>query len=100
MDQVQGVCGVRDEPLVKYNARALQLAKGFEQIVFEHLPRTQNEEADHLSRLSTTYYGETTSTHALSQTPFSLVYGSEEVLQVEAGLPTFRQLGFNEEENH
>ncbi|GAA0142240.1 hypothetical protein LIER_03186 [Lithospermum erythrorhizon] len=29
-----------------------------DQIVFEHIPRAQNEEDDHLSRLSTTYYDE------------------------------------------
>ncbi|GAA0158316.1 hypothetical protein LIER_38617 [Lithospermum erythrorhizon] len=58
MDQVKGVCGVRHEPLEKYNARAIQLAKGFEQILFEHIPYAKNEEADHLSRLATTYYNE------------------------------------------
>ncbi|GAA0157295.1 hypothetical protein LIER_14597 [Lithospermum erythrorhizon] len=34
------------------------LAKGFEQIVFEHIPHAQNEEVDHLSRIATTYYDE------------------------------------------
>ncbi|GAA0140974.1 hypothetical protein LIER_02222 [Lithospermum erythrorhizon] len=58
MDQVRGVCGVRHEPLVKYHAKAMQLAQGFEQVVFEHIPRAQNEEANHLSRLATTYYNE------------------------------------------
>ncbi|GAA0149113.1 hypothetical protein LIER_08375 [Lithospermum erythrorhizon] len=58
MDQVKGVCGVRHEPLVKYHAKVIQLAKEFGQIMFEHIPRTQNEEADHLSRLATTYYDE------------------------------------------
>ncbi|GAA0140580.1 hypothetical protein LIER_01896 [Lithospermum erythrorhizon] len=32
-------------------------------------------------------------------TPFGLVYGSEAVLPGEAGIPTYRQIGFNEEEN-
>ncbi|GAA0151487.1 hypothetical protein LIER_10196 [Lithospermum erythrorhizon] len=58
MDQIKGICGVKHEPLVKYHAKTIQLAKEFKQIVFEHIPRTQNEEADHLSRLTTTYYGE------------------------------------------
>ncbi|GAA0170162.1 hypothetical protein LIER_40903 [Lithospermum erythrorhizon] len=57
MDQVKVVYGVRHEPLVKYNARAVWLAKGFEQII-EHIPQAQNEEVDHLSRLATTYYDE------------------------------------------
>ncbi|GAA0157436.1 hypothetical protein LIER_14704 [Lithospermum erythrorhizon] len=58
IDQVRGTCGVKHEPLVKYHAKAVQLAKGFELVVFEYIPRVQNEEADHLSRLVTTYYDE------------------------------------------
>ncbi|GAA0161912.1 hypothetical protein LIER_18119 [Lithospermum erythrorhizon] len=58
IDQVKGACGVKHEPLVKYHAKAVQLAKGFELIIFDHIPRIQNEEADHLSRLATTYYNE------------------------------------------
>ncbi|GAA0161163.1 hypothetical protein LIER_17540 [Lithospermum erythrorhizon] len=60
IDQVRGMCGVKHEPLVKYHAKAEKLAKGFELIIFEHIPRIQNEEADHLSRLATTYYDELT----------------------------------------
>ncbi|GAA0166312.1 hypothetical protein LIER_40166 [Lithospermum erythrorhizon] len=41
----------------------------------------------------------TTPSHATGKTPFSLVYGSEVVLPTEAGLPTYRQQGFNEGEN-
>ncbi|GAA0169923.1 hypothetical protein LIER_24301 [Lithospermum erythrorhizon] len=41
----------------------------------------------------------TTPSHATWETPFNLVYGSEAVLPVEDGLPTYRQIGFNEEEN-
>ncbi|GAA0169924.1 hypothetical protein LIER_24302 [Lithospermum erythrorhizon] len=58
MDQVKGTCGVKHELLVKYHAEAIQLVDEFEQIVFEHIPRAQNEEADRLSRLATTYYDE------------------------------------------
>ncbi|GAA0153496.1 hypothetical protein LIER_11719 [Lithospermum erythrorhizon] len=58
MDQVKGICGVKHESMVKYHAKAIQLAKEFEQIVLEHIPRAQNEEGDHLSRLVTTYYDE------------------------------------------
>ncbi|GAA0143364.1 hypothetical protein LIER_04064 [Lithospermum erythrorhizon] len=58
MDQIRGLCGVRHKPLVRYHARVIQLPKGFEQVVFEHIPRAQNEEVDHLSRLATTYYDE------------------------------------------
>ncbi|GAA0167650.1 hypothetical protein LIER_22533 [Lithospermum erythrorhizon] len=42
----------------------------------------------------------TTPSHAIGETPFSLVYGSEVVLPAEAGLPTYRQLGFDEGENN
>ncbi|GAA0181608.1 hypothetical protein LIER_30260 [Lithospermum erythrorhizon] len=57
-DSVKGVCGVRHEPLIKYHPKAIQLVKEFEQIVFEHIPRIQNVEVDHLSRLATTLYEE------------------------------------------
>ncbi|GAA0182962.1 hypothetical protein LIER_30466 [Lithospermum erythrorhizon] len=57
-DQVKGLYRVRHELLVKYHVRVVQLAKKFEQVVFEHIPRVQNKEADHLSRLATTYYDE------------------------------------------
>ncbi|GAA0169007.1 hypothetical protein LIER_23579 [Lithospermum erythrorhizon] len=58
IDQVKGACGVKHEPLVKYHAKVVQLAKGFELIIFEHILQTQNDEANHLSRLATTYYDE------------------------------------------
>ncbi|GAA0156441.1 hypothetical protein LIER_13941 [Lithospermum erythrorhizon] len=50
IDQVKVICGVRHEPLVKYHAKAIQLAKGSKQVIFEHIPRAQNEEAEHLTR--------------------------------------------------
>ncbi|GAA0146140.1 hypothetical protein LIER_06165 [Lithospermum erythrorhizon] len=34
------------------------LAKDFTNIIFEHIPRTENEEAERLSKLATTYYDE------------------------------------------
>ncbi|GAA0143402.1 hypothetical protein LIER_04095 [Lithospermum erythrorhizon] len=40
-----------------------------------------------------------TPSHATGETPFSLVYDSEAVLPAEAGLPTYRQMGFNDEVN-
>ncbi|GAA0177263.1 hypothetical protein LIER_29673 [Lithospermum erythrorhizon] len=43
MNQVKGICGVRHEPLVKYYAKDVQLAQGFKQVIFEHIPRAQNE---------------------------------------------------------
>ncbi|GAA0186029.1 hypothetical protein LIER_33317 [Lithospermum erythrorhizon] len=49
IDQVKGVRRIKNEPLVKYHARAIQLARGFEQILFEHIRHAPNEEADHLS---------------------------------------------------
>ncbi|GAA0165689.1 hypothetical protein LIER_21022 [Lithospermum erythrorhizon] len=41
----------------------------------------------------------TTPSQATGETLFSLVYGLETVLPAEAGLPTYRQTGFTEEEN-
>ncbi|GAA0143363.1 hypothetical protein LIER_04063 [Lithospermum erythrorhizon] len=37
--------------------------------------------------------------HIGGETPFSLVYGTKAVLPTEVGIPTYRQLGFSEEEN-
>ncbi|GAA0143434.1 hypothetical protein LIER_04121 [Lithospermum erythrorhizon] len=37
--------------------------------------------------------------HATSETPFSLVYGTEVVLPAEVGLPTWRHRGFDEIQN-
>ncbi|GAA0169885.1 hypothetical protein LIER_24267 [Lithospermum erythrorhizon] len=49
---------IKHESLVKYHVKAIQLAKKFEQIVLKHIPRAQNEEANHLLRLAMTYYDE------------------------------------------
>ncbi|GAA0174280.1 hypothetical protein LIER_27705 [Lithospermum erythrorhizon] len=58
MDQVRGDCGIKNKSLVKYHAKATTLAKTFAHIIFEHIPRIENEEADLLSKLSTTYFDE------------------------------------------
>ncbi|GAA0158214.1 hypothetical protein LIER_15301 [Lithospermum erythrorhizon] len=58
MDQIRGDCGIKNKSLVRYHAKATALAKDFTRIVFEHIPRTKNEEADWLSKLATTYYDE------------------------------------------
>ncbi|GAA0150387.1 hypothetical protein LIER_09340 [Lithospermum erythrorhizon] len=34
IEQVEGVCGVKHEPLVKYHAKVIQLAKWFKQVIF------------------------------------------------------------------
>ncbi|GAA0178000.1 hypothetical protein LIER_29780 [Lithospermum erythrorhizon] len=41
----------------------------------------------------------TTSSHATGETPFALVYGTKAVLPVEMGLSSYRQRGFDEEDN-
>ncbi|GAA0146457.1 hypothetical protein LIER_06405 [Lithospermum erythrorhizon] len=56
MPQIKGDCGVKNEILIKYHEKAVTMAKGFEETVFDHVPRAQNEEADRLSQLATTYY--------------------------------------------
>ncbi|GAA0174303.1 hypothetical protein LIER_27724 [Lithospermum erythrorhizon] len=50
IEQIKGDCGVKSEILMKYYAKALTLTKGFEFLQLEHIPRAQNEHADHLSR--------------------------------------------------
>ncbi|GAA0176223.1 hypothetical protein LIER_29255 [Lithospermum erythrorhizon] len=57
-EHIRGDCGVKSEAFLKYHAKALVLAKGFEYLSFKHIPRSQNEHADHLSRLATTYFGD------------------------------------------
>ncbi|GAA0180540.1 hypothetical protein LIER_30123 [Lithospermum erythrorhizon] len=58
IEQVRGDCGVKSDTLKKYHAKATLLAQGFEYVIFEHIPRMQNEHADHLSRVATTYFDE------------------------------------------
>ncbi|GAA0143809.1 hypothetical protein LIER_35810 [Lithospermum erythrorhizon] len=58
MDQIRGDCGIKNESLMKYHGKATTLAKSFAHTVFEHIPRSENEEADRLSKLATTYYEE------------------------------------------
>ncbi|GAA0169556.1 hypothetical protein LIER_24010 [Lithospermum erythrorhizon] len=58
IDQIRGVCGVKREVLKKYHAKAVSIAQGFRRVVFEHIPREENEEADRLSRLVTTYFSD------------------------------------------
>ncbi|GAA0172996.1 hypothetical protein LIER_26706 [Lithospermum erythrorhizon] len=58
IEQVRGDCGVKNDTLKKYHAKAILLAQKFEYVIFEHIPRTQNEHADHLSCLAITYFDE------------------------------------------
>ncbi|GAA0143614.1 hypothetical protein LIER_42773 [Lithospermum erythrorhizon] len=58
IDKTNGECGVKNEILKKYHEKDVTMAKGFDQTIFQHVPRTQNEEADSLSQLTTTYYDE------------------------------------------
>ncbi|GAA0162911.1 hypothetical protein LIER_39497 [Lithospermum erythrorhizon] len=38
--------------------RRWKISQGFKRVIFEHIPMTENERADRLSRLATTYYRE------------------------------------------
>ncbi|GAA0158804.1 hypothetical protein LIER_15739 [Lithospermum erythrorhizon] len=58
IEQVRRDCGVKNDTLKKYHTKALLSVQGFEYVIFEHIPRAQNEHADHLSRLATTYFDE------------------------------------------
>ncbi|GAA0144057.1 hypothetical protein LIER_35863 [Lithospermum erythrorhizon] len=58
MDQINGECGVKNETSIKYHEKAMTMAKGFDQTIFQHVLRALNEEADRLSQLATTYYDE------------------------------------------
>ncbi|GAA0148793.1 hypothetical protein LIER_08135 [Lithospermum erythrorhizon] len=56
IEQIRGDCRVKNENLGKYHAKATTVVLGFYYVTFEHIPRSENEHADHLSRLATTYY--------------------------------------------
>ncbi|GAA0142342.1 hypothetical protein LIER_35562 [Lithospermum erythrorhizon] len=43
---------------MKYHAKEVEVSQGFKRVIFEHIPRTENERADRLSRLATNYYSE------------------------------------------
>ncbi|GAA0138366.1 hypothetical protein LIER_00125 [Lithospermum erythrorhizon] len=58
IEQVRGNCMVKNDTLKKYHANALLLTQWFEYVIFKHIPRTENEHADHLSRLATIYFDE------------------------------------------
>ncbi|GAA0148926.1 hypothetical protein LIER_36827 [Lithospermum erythrorhizon] len=49
IEQIKGDCGIKRESLQKYYAKATSLTKKFDYFVFEHIPRQENEHADHLS---------------------------------------------------
>ncbi|GAA0153629.1 hypothetical protein LIER_37708 [Lithospermum erythrorhizon] len=54
--QIREDCGVKNESLRKYHAKATIVVLGFDYVIFEHIPRGENEHVDHLSRLAMTYY--------------------------------------------
>ncbi|GAA0183718.1 hypothetical protein LIER_42451 [Lithospermum erythrorhizon] len=58
IDQIRGGCGFKNEILMKYREKAVEIAQVFKWVVFEHIPRAENGKADRLSRLATTYYSE------------------------------------------
>ncbi|GAA0171698.1 hypothetical protein LIER_25672 [Lithospermum erythrorhizon] len=58
IDQIRGCCGVKNETLMRYYAKAAQVSQGFKQVNFDHISRAENERADRLSRLATTHYSE------------------------------------------
>ncbi|GAA0161833.1 hypothetical protein LIER_18060 [Lithospermum erythrorhizon] len=49
IEQVREDCEVKNDVLKEYHAKALLVVQGFEYVIFEHIPRTENEHADHLS---------------------------------------------------
>ncbi|GAA0141456.1 hypothetical protein LIER_02593 [Lithospermum erythrorhizon] len=81
MNQIRGDCGIKNESLVKYHAKATSLAKSFVHIVFEHIPHSENEDADQFSKLATTYndelpkeiYVEVREQRAYEETPAKIV---------------------------
>ncbi|GAA0138843.1 hypothetical protein LIER_00509 [Lithospermum erythrorhizon] len=56
IEQIRGDCVVKNESIRKYHAKATTIVLIFDYVIFEHIPRSENEHADHLSRVTTTYY--------------------------------------------
>ncbi|GAA0178828.1 hypothetical protein LIER_29888 [Lithospermum erythrorhizon] len=54
IDQIRGSCGLKNEILIRYQTKAVEISQEFKRIIFEHIPRDENE----MSRLATTYYSE------------------------------------------
>ncbi|GAA0163008.1 hypothetical protein LIER_18985 [Lithospermum erythrorhizon] len=54
--QVRGSCGVKNEIIMRYYAKEVEISQEFKQIIFEHIPRAENEREDGLSRFARTYY--------------------------------------------
>ncbi|GAA0145625.1 hypothetical protein LIER_05778 [Lithospermum erythrorhizon] len=169
MDQIKFEYEVKIETLIKYHEKAVTMTKGFNQTIFQHVPRGQNEEGDRCDacqKLSTISQKPTASLipvvipipfamwgidlvgksqkakggveyavvivdyfsnepHSfqrieeefgangreqggmarrvvkwVGETPFTIVYGTEAMLPVEVGLPSYRQKGFDEGENN
>ena len=54
IEQIRGDCDTRGERLKIYKEKAVRLMQMFQEIHFQHIPRTENDHADRLSRLSHT----------------------------------------------
>ena len=54
IEQVKGDCDTKGEKLKIYQEKAARLAQMFQEIHFQHIPRSENDHGDRLSRLSHT----------------------------------------------
>ncbi|XP_077215838.1 uncharacterized protein LOC143850474 [Tasmannia lanceolata] len=55
-NQIQGVYEARDEHMIKYLSKVLQLASKFKDFEVVRIPRTENAKADVLSKLAASGY--------------------------------------------
>ncbi|VFQ77367.1 unnamed protein product [Cuscuta campestris] len=88
--QVTGNMEAREGRMAQYKDLVLALLKGFEEFKIAQIPRAENADADLLSKLTQRAHGET---------PFSLTYGCEARLPIEAEFPTFRESNYQPHQN-
>ncbi|GAA0155730.1 hypothetical protein LIER_13397 [Lithospermum erythrorhizon] len=84
IDQVRRYCGVKNEVLMRYHTKAVEISQSFKQIIFEHIPKVENEKVDRLSRLATTYYSKLSEGVKSWDDSLLTCVSTEEVLKVLA----------------
>ncbi|GFS34966.1 hypothetical protein Acr_00g0037010 [Actinidia rufa] len=127
VNQVQGDYLAKDSRMIAYLGEVKTLSSKIKEFKINQIPREDNKKADALANLASTFefisdrnlkarlerskseWAEdlpsilwayhTTSRIPTGETPYSMVFGTESVIPVEIGVPSFRTLNFNEKGN-
>ncbi|VFQ62002.1 unnamed protein product [Cuscuta campestris] len=103
--QVTGNMEAREEHMAQYRDLVLALLKGFEEFKIAQIPRTcqvfykypGNKWLEELPHIIWAF--RVTPRRAHEETPFSLTYGYEARLPIEAEFPTFRESNYQPQQN-